>query len=206
LSGYCAGNKAAEWITSFIHLHSRMARSERFRIVRFASGEQGRHLSEAFGGKSPLARRARPGDTAAFADCAPLHLLSEESLSDLGDRLPPSSSVERPVSLRRFRPNIVLRGAHEPYAEDSLWHFAIGPATFRQLGPTGRCVIPTTSPETGVRDEDEQPRATLLDYRPLPYGAGVHGGPTLGIWAAPDSGGDIALGDVVRALAAEARL
>jgi len=206
LSGYCAGDDAAEWITRFIHLHNRVSRDERFRIVRFASGEQGRRLSEAFGGKSPIAQRARQGDTAAFADCAPLHLLSEESLADLGGRLPPGSRVERPVSLRRFRPNIVLRGFDSPYAEDGLWHFAVGPASFRQLGPTGRCVIPTTDPETGDRDEDEQPRATLLSYRPLPYGDGPHGGPTLGIWAAPDECGEVAVGDIVRALGAAARL
>jgi len=206
LSGYCAGQEAADWITRFIRLHSKMKTDERFRIVRFASGEQGRHLSESFRGKSPIAQRARPGDTAGFADCAPVHLLSEESLADLSGRLPADSRVEQPVSFRRFRPNILLRGAAAPYAEDGLWEFAVGAATFRQLGPTGRCVIPTTNPETGVRDEEEQPRATLLEYRPLPYGAGPHGGPTLGIWAAPDACGEVAVGDAVRPLGPEARL
>ena len=56
---------------------------------------------------------------------------------------------------------------------------------FRNLGVSGRCVIPTTDPTTGTRDDDEQPREVMLGYRPLPYGGGPHGGPTLGIWAAP---------------------
>ena len=88
--------------------------------------------------------------------------------------------------LRRFRPNILIGGAIKPYDEDDWAQFTFGKsAGFRQLGLTGRCVIPTTSPVTGVRDDDEEPRNTMLDYRLLPYGTGVHGGPTLGIWVAP---------------------
>ena len=61
-----------------------------------------------------------------------------------------------------------------------------GGCTLRGLGVTGRCVIPTTDQATGIRDHaTEEPRATLLQYRPLPYGDGPHGGPVLGIWAAP---------------------
>jgi len=191
LKGRCAGAEAAAWITSFIHTHNKVARSDKFRIVRFISGTacaEGvpqRLLTEAFKGKSDIAKRAEAKDTAAFADCAPYHLLSSGSLEDLSRRTAGDNSIESPVSVARFRPNIVVSGM-APYEEDDCWVLKIAGCQFRQLGPTGRCVIPTTDPKTGIRNQEEKPRATLMEYRPLPYGDGVHGGPTFGIWLAPD--------------------
>lgn len=200
----CAGPTAARWITSFIHKHNSAAKEDQFRIVRFMpDGARGksipqRLMRESFRGKSDIAKRAHPNDTAAFADCAPYHLVSSSSLDDLSQRTTESSGIEMPVSFTRFRPNIIVQGMM-PYEEDNCWTLKIGASQFRQLGPTGRCVIPTTDPKTGTRDENEQPRATLMDYRPLPYGDGPHGGPTFGIWLAPDDVGvEIAVASEVR--------
>mmetsp|Transcript_16133 Transcript_16133/g.31567 ORF Transcript_16133/g.31567 Transcript_16133/m.31567 type:complete len:332 (+) Transcript_16133:2-997(+) len=194
LTGRCAGAEAETWITNFIHSHNSIARSEKFRIVRFMSGTAGtgevpqRQLSKSFKGKSIIAKRAKTNDTAAFADCAPYHLVSSSSLEDLSRRTAENSSLELPLATARFRPNIVISGM-APYAEDDCWVLKIAGCQFRQLGPTGRCVIPTTDPQTGIRNEDEQPRATLMEYRPRPYGDGAHGGPTFGIWLVPDDVG-----------------
>ena len=102
-------------------------------------------------------------------------------------------------SIFRFRPNIEVECAKQAYDEDKWMTFNIGKASFRQLGPTGRCVIPTTSPMKGKRYDDEEPRATLMKYRPLPYGDGPHGGPILGIWMAPQANveQDVTIGDVI---------
>jgi hypothetical protein len=191
LPARCAGDAASLWVTSFLRKHNRMARGETYRMVRFTTAEAdssgSRQIRRAFRGKSPIAQQAAPSDTAAFADCAPYHIVSEESLADLDSRVSDDDwQLERPISLLRFRPNVVLCGLGEPYAEDSLQVFALGGAKFRQLGGTGRCVIPTTNPQSGERHESEEPRATLMKYRPLPYGDGVHGGPTFGIWVAPE--------------------
>ena len=184
LNGYKCGVEASSWITSFIHKHNRFSRGMEFMFVRFKS-DSNRRMSKMFKGKSDIAKRAILNDQAAFADCAPFHLISSESISDLSNRLPPNASCEKPVSIFRFRPNIEVKGLDKPYAEDTWITFSIGGAHFRQLGPTGRCIIPTTCPKEGIRCQDEEPRATLMKYRPLPYGDGPHGGPILGIWAAP---------------------
>ena len=184
LNGYDCGIKASKWITNFIHKHNRYSRGMDFLFVRFKSSSD-RRMRKMFKGKSDIAKRAILNDQAAFADCAPFHLIASESISDLSDRLPHNASCEKPVSIFRFRPNIEVVGLDKPYDEDTWMTFSIGGAHFRQLGPTGRCVIPTTCPEDGTRYQDEEPRATLMKYRPLPYGDGPHGGPILGIWAAP---------------------
>ena len=61
-------------------------------------------------GKSVIAQRAEHADTTGFADCAPVHVLSRESLLDLSDRIPADATdIERPVSFRRFRLFLHLR-------------------------------------------------------------------------------------------------
>ena len=143
---------------------------------------------------------SHPGGTASVC-----RLLSTASLADLARRLPAGSAVERPVNAQRFRPNIVVEGLGA-YGEDGLASFTLGPTasmSFRQLGATGRCVIPTTHPTQGHRDEEEEPRSTLMRYRPRPYGDGVHGGPVFGVWVAPDeAGGILKVGSRVSASAA----
>jgi len=56
---------------------------------------------------------AAPGDQAAFSDGFPLLLISQASLDDLNRRI----GDEPPLSMRRFRPNLVVSGC-APYAED----------------------------------------------------------------------------------------
>lgn len=158
-----------------------------FRVVRFCGatpGESERYMVESFQGKSEIARRARQEDRTGFADCCPLHVLSLESLADLRRRLPQHATGT--ADSKRFRPNIIVSGCRAPYVEDGWHRVRLGGAVLRQLDSTGRCEIPTTSPSTGKRSEDSEPRTTLLSYRPIPHGAGPHGGPTFGVWMATD--------------------
>jgi hypothetical protein len=58
-------------------------------LARYNSGAD-RRISEAFRGKSVIAQRAaETSDSAAFADCAPLHLLSLASLDEGGTVIMP---------------------------------------------------------------------------------------------------------------------
>ncbi|KAF1945765.1 hypothetical protein EJ02DRAFT_395488 [Clathrospora elynae] len=49
-----------------------------------------------------------------FADCAPYLVCSQTSLEDVSSRLPEGVDMD----ITKFRPNIVLKGAFEPYQED----------------------------------------------------------------------------------------
>jgi uncharacterized protein YcbX len=100
--------------------------------------------------------RARAGDIVGFADAYPFLLISEASLSDLNARL------EAPITMARFRPNIVISGT-EPYAEDSYARVRMGEISFRGPKRCERCVITTVDPDTGIRGRE--PLRTLAQYR-----------------------------------------
>jgi uncharacterized protein YcbX len=100
--------------------------------------------------------RAKSGDVLSFADAYPFLLLSEASLADLNSRL------SRPITVERFRPNIVISGT-EPFAEDGYARVRIGELSFRGPKRCERCVITTVDPLTGKRGQE--PLRTLAEYR-----------------------------------------
>lgn len=101
-------------------------------------------------------RYAKNGETVSFADGYPLLLIGRASLDDLNARLP------EPVSMRRFRPSVVVGGA-SPFAEDAWENIKIGSATFRAVKPCARCVLTTIDPATG--QAGAEPLKTLATYR-----------------------------------------
>jgi uncharacterized protein YcbX len=88
---------------------------------------------------------ASNGETVGFADGFPVLLISQGSLDDLNDRLP------SPVSMNRFRPNLVVSGC-DPFAEDGWKRIRIGDMTFDVAKPCSRCVMPSIVQETAERD------------------------------------------------------
>lgn len=100
--------------------------------------------------------RANPADIVGFADAYPFLLISEASLADLNARL------EMPVTMERFRPNIVISGS-EPFAEDGYARVRIGEISFRGPKRCERCVITTIDPVTG--EGGKEPLRTLAKYR-----------------------------------------
>jgi uncharacterized protein YcbX len=123
-------------------------------------------------------------DEVSFADGAPVMLLSDASLAELNGRL------ERPVTIDRFRPNIVV-SAETPFEEDDWRNVAIGTARMDVAWPCARCALPTVDPETGERDPDGEPLRTLMSYRRR--GTNTYFGQNL----LPREPGVIAVGDVV---------
>ena len=95
-------------------------------------------------------------DEVSFADAYPYLLLSEESLADLNSRL------ESPLSMNRFRPNLVVKGC-DPYEEDRWRVIRVGAITFHVVKPCSRCVLPTVDQNTGIKGEE--PLRTLSTYR-----------------------------------------
>ena len=132
----------------------------------------------------------RPGDEVSFADECPLLLTSEASLADLDARAPIQ------VTMGRFRPNLVVRGAAAPYDEDHWRRVRIGTIEFDCAQACRRCVFTTIDPESAVRHEHQEPLRTLSTYRR--FGPG---GPAFGIHLIPRGEGVVRPGDRVEIVA-----
>ena len=104
-----------------------------------------------------------PEQPLSFVDGNPLHLLSEASLADLNGR------SEIPVSIARFRPNLVVTGC-AAFAEDTWQRLQIGPVTLRRIEPCARCVVVNIDQETA--EPYKEPLKTLARYRRVSVEAG----------------------------------
>lgn len=82
--------------------------------------------------------------TVGFADAYPLLLTTQASLDDFNTHL------AAPISMQRFRPNIVLTGC-SPYAEDQ-WHtLRISDLQLQLVEPCARCIVPSIDPATAEK-------------------------------------------------------
>ena len=99
---------------------------------------------------------ANETDQTGFSDGFPFLLIGQSSLDDL------SARVGETLSMRRFRPNLVVSGS-QPYAEDSWKHISIGNVDFRVVKPCSRCVITTIDPVTAKKSPE--PLKTLATFR-----------------------------------------
>jgi uncharacterized protein YcbX len=136
--GVPAGTEADRWFGRFLGVSCRLVRKP---------DDDVRPVDSAYAGED---------DQTSFADGFPLLLISEASLDDLNGRL------ERPVSMDRFRPNLVVAGCG-PHEED-LWEgIRVGGASFRVAEACPRCAITTVDQRTGLRGKE--PLRTLAKYR-----------------------------------------
>lgn len=97
----------------------------------------------------------------SFADAYPYLLISEASLAGLNEKL--VAKEETPVTIERFRPNLVVKGCGEAHAEDSWQRIRIGEAVFDLPKLCDRCSIPNVDLKTGERTKE--PTKTLSTYR-----------------------------------------
>ena len=98
------------------------------------------------------------GQDVSFADGFPYLLTNTSSLEDLNKRL------ENPVSMSRFRPNLVLTHP-QAFIEDTWKSLTVGDVGFAVKKPCARCVLTTVDPKTGLRDEKREPLNTLAGFR-----------------------------------------
>jgi uncharacterized protein YcbX len=127
------GDLCARWFSDFL--------GRELRLVRF-DPEQRR-----------LADRRWTHDLDAdvsFQDGFPLLVVSSASLAEVNRRL--VARGEAPVTMSRFRPNIVLEGL-DAHAEDGIGDLELGtddgPVRLRLVKPCARCTIPDVDPATG---------------------------------------------------------
>jgi uncharacterized protein YcbX len=90
--------------------------------------------------------------TQAFQDGFPLLVASAASLAEVNRRLAESGAA--PVTMARFRPNLVLGGV-DPHGEDQLDEIVFaaveGTVRLKLVKPCTRCSIPDVDPATGIR-------------------------------------------------------
>lgn len=135
-----AGDEAADWLSNLLGRNCRLVQVPENRTRQVDTGY------------------AQPGDRVAFADGFPLLLIGQASLDDLAAR------VGQPLSMLRFRPNLVVTGS-EPYAEDGWKRIRIGEVEFDVAKGCSRCILTTVDPQTGERNPDREPLTTLKTYR-----------------------------------------
>ncbi|WP_426417869.1 MOSC domain-containing protein [Aestuariirhabdus sp. LZHN29] len=99
---------------------------------------------------------AEEGVVTSFADGFPLLLIGEASLRDLNSRL------KVPVSMDRFRPNLVV-ATDTPFEEDRWHEIEIGGIRCSVVKPCSRCILTTVDPVTGAGGKE--PLQTLSRYR-----------------------------------------
>lgn len=137
--------------------------------------------------------------TVNFADGQPVLIGSEASLNELNSRL--TKSGENPITVERFRPNIIIKG-NIPWSEDS-WKLVrvrdndksteekTGGLELDILSRCMRCQVPNVNPETGYKN-NKQPWETLMGYRRIDEGMKFK--PVFGMNAAPRKEGEIRVG------------
>lgn len=169
------GQATAEWFSTHLGCAAR--------LVRIGSRYRRAIQKE----KVPAVHRETLGiREVSFADAYPFLIISEASLADLNQRL------SEPLPMNRFRPNIVVDGVLDPYAEDHWQTIEIGSLRFCHGGPCVRCVVTTTDQLTLQRGKE--PLRTLATYR-----RNDDGGVNFGMnFFCESSAGTIRVGDIIR--------
>lgn len=138
------GKLAADWLSGYLGRPCRLVRMQ---------PDFKRPLKEKY--------RVSGAEVVGFADRLPFLLTSEASLDDLNSRL------QTPVSMDRFRANIVIAGG-AAFQEDAWHKIKVGPVVFRMVKPCDRCEIITVDQKTGKKGIE--PLETLGTYRTQPKG------------------------------------
>ncbi|XP_076834861.1 mitochondrial amidoxime-reducing component 1 [Brachyhypopomus gauderio] len=142
--GRDCGEEVSNWLTRYL------AAGVTFRLVHFEP-----HLKAR---KSAKQDSRFPEDIeVAYPDAAPVLLMTQASIQDLGSRL------DHDFSACRFRPSIVVSDCG-PFSEDSWDYVQIGQVELQRVMGCGRCIFTTVDPETGIIGRKE-PLNTLKTYR-----------------------------------------
>ena len=135
------GDRAAAWFSKFLELRARLVRWDPTRRRLSSKEWTGSREAENY-----------------FSDGYPFLVASEESLTDLNQRIGGSSDLR----MNRFRPNLVIAGGGVG-SEDQGTTLRSEGVEFARVKPCIRCVMTTTDQETTRRGPE--PLRTLARYR-----------------------------------------
>lgn len=97
-----------------------------------------------------------------YADSMPLMVMSQATIDEI------NRHIDLPVTWRNFRPNILVSGVSNAFAEDYWEKIKIGTSEMQMVHGCARCVMTTIDPHTGVLREDREPMLSLRNYRRFP--------------------------------------
>ncbi len=162
-----AGDAAAAWFSSYLDNHVRLI---------WQDDPAKRPIAESHGGlgDEPL----------SLADAGPLLLTSTTSLAQLNDWIGAGD-----LEMARFRPNVVVDGIGEAFAEDGWRRLRIGDVPYRFAEHCDRCVVTTIDPQT--LQHGKEPIRTLAQRRKW------DGKTWFGIRIVPLEPGKVSVGDAV---------
>lgn len=147
------GDAVASWLDHYLAVPGK-----KFRLVRF--GSSARRISA----KQWTEQQEAPN---MFSDGFATLIVTQRALDELNSRL--HLAGHDPVTMLRFRPNIVIEGL-EAHEEDDLKSFRIhtvgGPIELMLVKPCPRCPIPDIDPFTAQSAPTVSD--TLRTYRALP--------------------------------------
>lgn len=136
--GFYAEDHINEWLTGCLGVNAKLVSMDKSKKRKADS------------------RYAKNDESVSFADGFPYLILGEASLEFL------NSKLENPISIDRFRANIVFSGGSAN--EEDYWkEFSVGSAEFLGAKPCARCNVITINQQTGAKTTE--PLRTLSSYR-----------------------------------------
>lgn len=133
VSAVTQGDVADLWLTNYLGVPAR--------LMRFDYEGQ-RLAAHRYTGKVDAPYK--------FADAFPLLVTNTASLAEVNNRL--QRHGHAPVTMARFRPNVVLDGL-PAFEEDYVKTLRIGPIIVRPVKPCSRCSVPGVDPVTGEHSQ-----------------------------------------------------
>ncbi|GAB7331976.1 hypothetical protein MBLNU13_g03884t1 [Cladosporium sp. NU13] len=144
-----------------------------------------------------------------FADVISLQVASEASLNDLNKRLAKIPGAD-PLTVERFRPNIIVRGRDDhPWEEDTWKRVRITTnlpdremlfkLDLDVVARCARCQVPNVNPDTAEK-HPKQPWDELMKFRRVDKGGPAKWKPCFGMLCVPKNEGLLMVGSTLEVL------
>lgn len=167
------GDKVGTWISGVV--------KESIRLVALPAPFR-RNLG------APALKKAHDKLQNSFVDVSPVMIVNQATLDDLNSR------ISEPVSVQRFRPNIVIEGL-DAFEEDKISSIASQDIKFDHVSACERCTIVNVDHRSGITSSKD-PLNMLSQYRRI--SDGYDSGIVFGNYFNTLGEGTLRVGDVLR--------
>ncbi|KAF5305927.1 hypothetical protein FQR65_LT07538 [Abscondita terminalis] len=179
------GDEAAKWVSRYLLKEDHGLR------LGYHDGIHKRDINKYHQSYIEVHPKLKNATSGMYSDLSSVLLMNKSSVDDLASKIPNSR-----VSVRNFRPNIVVQGV-PPYAEDDWEKIKIGETVLKTVMPCSRCSVTTIEPDTATWTDNYEPIKTLKTYRTSTQYQSGHSFPNFGLYMGLENVGEIRVGDVV---------